>query len=102
MTDSHYLPAPEEHSARERRKAREIRQSQWWKNRVGEGTCHYCRRHCAPRELTMDHIVPIIRGGRSVRSNVVPCCGECNASKQSLLPIEWDQFLRRLHGEGED
>lgn len=98
MTDSYYVPAPEEHISRERGRARELRQSQWWKNRLGEGTCHYCHRRFAPRDLTMDHLVPVVRGGRSVKSNVVPCCGECNASKQSLLPVEWEEHLRRLQG----
>ncbi len=44
----------------------------------------------------MDHIVPIIRGGRSVRSNVVPACRECNAKKKYLLPVEWEEYLERL------
>ena len=29
---------------RERRKAREIRESQWWKRRLAKGICHYCNR----------------------------------------------------------
>ena len=100
MSEAYYSPAPEEHLARERHRARELRRSQWWKNRVGQGTCHYCGRRFPPAELTMDHIVPIARGGRSTRSNVVPCCRECNASKQSLLPVEWEAYLRRLRGDG--
>ena len=95
MDSPSYTPAPEEHLVRERRKARELRSSQWWKNRIGEGICHYCRRRFPPGELTMDHIVPIVRGGRSVRSNVVPCCRECNAGKQGMVPVEWEEHLRR-------
>ena len=44
----------------------------------------------------MDHVVPIARGGRSAKSNVVPCCAECNAGKQSLVPVEWEEYLSRL------
>jgi 5-methylcytosine-specific restriction endonuclease McrA len=40
--------------------------------------------------------VPLIRGGRSVRGNVVPACKECNNTKKSLLPWEWDAYLERL------
>ncbi len=47
----------------------------------------------------MDHLVPLIRGGRSVRSNVVPCCRECNANKKYLLPLEWEEHLARLGSE---
>jgi 5-methylcytosine-specific restriction protein A len=81
---------------RERRKARELRQSQWWKRRLAKGLCHYCGRAVAPAELTMDHIVPIARGGRSTKGNVVPACKECNNRKQLLLPMEWDAYLHAL------
>ena len=78
---------------RERQKARELRQSQWWKRRVAKGICYYCGRPTPPKDLTMDHIVPIARGGKSTKSNVVPCCKECNTAKEQLLPMEWDAYL---------
>ena len=81
---------------KERRKARELRKSQWWKRRLARGTCHYCGRRTSPRELTMDHIVPIARGGRSTRGNVVPACKDCNNKKKQLLPMEWDSYLNKL------
>lgn len=86
---------------RERARARELRQSQWWKRRVATGICYYCRRHIGPRALTMDHLVPLGRGGRSIRGNVVPACKACNTRKQSRLPIEWAEYLRRLDTAGE-
>lgn len=79
---------------REKAKAREIRNSQWWKRRLAKGTCFYCGVRKAPGELTMDHIVPISRGGRSTKGNLVPCCKECNNRKQHLLPMEWDEYLK--------
>ncbi len=36
----------------------------------------------------MDHIVPVVRGGKSVRGNVVPCCKTCNNEKKYLTPAE--------------
>ena len=95
----YYTPAPEEHIAREKSKARELRRSQWWKRQLAAGTCHYCGRSAQLRELTMDHVVPIVRGGRSTRSNVVPCCKECNTNKSTLVPVEWQEYLDRLNGE---
>jgi 5-methylcytosine-specific restriction endonuclease McrA len=86
----------EDHVRREKAKARELRQSQWWKNLRGRGACHYCRRRVPARELTMDHIVPLIRGGTSSRSNVVPCCKDCNSRKKHLLPVEWQEYLDDL------
>ncbi len=81
---------------RERARAREIRQSPWWKRKIARGRCHYCGRAFPPAQLTMDHIVPIARGGKSTRGNLVPCCKECNTSKKQLLPFEWEQYLERL------
>ncbi|MDY0311104.1 MAG: HNH endonuclease [Desulfobacterales bacterium] len=78
---------------RERAKARELRQSQWWKRRLAKGICHWCGRSFAASELTMDHIVPMARGGLSTKGNVVPCCKECNNQKKQLLPMEWEAYL---------
>ncbi len=80
--------------ARERRKARELRQSQWWKRRCAKGRCYYCGRPTPAGELTMDHIVPVARGGKSTKGNVVPACKRCNNRKKQLLPIEWQEYLR--------
>jgi 5-methylcytosine-specific restriction endonuclease McrA len=81
---------------RERRRAKELRDTQWWKRRLSKGRCYYCRRPTPPKELTMDHIVPISRGGKSTKGNVVPCCKECNNAKKQLLPIEWETYLKKF------
>jgi 5-methylcytosine-specific restriction protein A len=79
--------------AREKARARVLRQSSWWKRRVSTGLCHYCRRQVGARALTADHVVPLIRGGRSIRANLVPSCKDCNSKKQSLLPWEWEAYV---------
>lgn len=81
---------------RERDKSRALRQSQWWKRKLAAGVCHYCDCQVGARQLTMDHVVPLVRGGRSTRGNVVPACKTCNTKKQLLLPVEWEEYLRRL------
>ncbi|MCP3677525.1 MAG: HNH endonuclease [Deltaproteobacteria bacterium] len=86
----------EEEIKRERARARELRQSQWWKNRRGKGICHYCHQAFPPSELTMDHIVPVIRGGKSRKGNIVPCCKECNNRKKHMVPSEWEEYLESL------
>ena len=78
----------DEHVRREREKARALRASAWWKAQLARGVCHYCGRSVPPGELTMDHVVPVVRGGRSERGNVVPCCRACNAAKGCLTPAE--------------
>lgn len=87
---------------KEKRKARELRKTQWWKRKRSEGKCYYCGRKAASSELTMDHIVPIIRGGKTVKNNVVTACKECNNKKRYLLPIEWGEYLEKLREEKQD
>jgi 5-methylcytosine-specific restriction enzyme A len=81
---------------REKARARQLRQSAWWKRRIAIGACHYCGRVVGARALTMDHIVPLIRGGRSVRANLAACCKDCNSKKQWLLPWEWEAYVQEL------
>lgn len=78
----------------EKQKARELRQTRWWKEKISKGVCEYCGKSFAPAELTMDHVVPIVRGGKTVKNNVVPACKECNNKKKYLLPMEWDEYLK--------
>lgn len=95
------IEVSEQEIKREREKARELRQSQWWRNRIAKGSCYYCGGRFAADQLSMDHIVPIIRGGKSTRGNVVPACKECNNRKKHLLPIEWEEYLQSLQMKGE-
>lgn len=99
--DFFFPQATDEEIAREKAKARELRQTQWWKRRRSSGLCHYCGARFPPRDLTLDHVVPLVRGGKTTRSNVVPACRDCNAQKKYLLPLEWEAHLRRLRGEEE-
>lgn len=99
MTDDRSFPLEEDAFRRERRKARDLRQSQWWKRRCAKGRCHYCGHPTPARELTMDHVVPLVRGGRSTPGNVVPACKDCNNRKKSLLPMEWETYVERLRND---
>jgi len=81
---------------REKARARALRQTTWWRRRIATGLCHYCRRAVGPKALTLDHVVPLVRGGRSVRANMVPACKDCNNKKQSLLAWEWQAYLDTL------
>jgi 5-methylcytosine-specific restriction endonuclease McrA len=78
----------EEEVRRERRKARELRASQWWKRKRSSGVCHHCGGKFPPANLTMDHLVPIIRGGKSTKGNVVASCKRCNSERKHRLPFE--------------
>lgn len=94
--DPFVIEVSEEEIRRERAKAKELRATRWWKEKLSRGTCHYCGGQFKPADLTMDHVVPIIRGGHSTRGNLVAACKDCNNKKKYLLPIEWEEFLARL------
>ena len=81
---------------KEREKARKLRSSQWWKRKRSLGICHYCKQRFPPGELTMDHIIPLSRGGRTEKFNVAVCCKACNTKKKMLLPSEWDEYMQSL------
>jgi hypothetical protein len=92
--------------ATEKNRARDLRGSQWWKRRCAKGVCHWCAQPVPARELTMDHIVPLARGGKTTKSNVVPACKTCNTKKKQLLPMEWEAYVQSLRshekGEGDE
>lgn len=76
------------HISREKKKAAELRKTNWWKSIIQNGKCHYCKNSFQPEEITMDHIVPLSRGGKSIKGNIVPCCKDCNNKKKYLTPVE--------------
>ena len=90
------IDVDEEQIRKERQKARELRKQNWWKNRIAKGVCHYCGKSVPQKELTLDHVVPVARGGRTTKGNCVPACKDCNNQKKNLLPIEWEDYLQRL------
>ncbi|QDK38729.1 HNH endonuclease [Bdellovibrio sp. NC01] len=79
--DYFFSAAPAAHQKKEKAKARELRMSQWWKQEVGKGVCYHCGNRFKPAELTMDHLIPIARGGKSTKNNCVPSCKDCNSKK---------------------
>ncbi len=84
------------HIRREKEKARRLRRTHWWNNRIEKGVCHYCGRQVGRDHLTMDHVVPLARGGLSKKGNLVPACKACNNKKKYLLPVEWEEYLESL------
>jgi 5-methylcytosine-specific restriction endonuclease McrA len=97
--DYFIVEVSEQEIQKEKEKARALRRTQWWNNRIAKGFCHWCGGHFPSAELSLDHIVPLVRGGKSTRGNVVPACKECNSRKKYLLPIEWEEYLESVKNE---
>ncbi|MEF9995780.1 MAG: HNH endonuclease [Burkholderiaceae bacterium] len=50
--------------------------------------CGYCGALCDERELTVEHIQPVSRGGHHEWANVVTACRSCNSRKGNRTPEE--------------
>lgn len=53
-----------------------------------KNTCQYCGVVFNPKVLTLDHILPISKGGKSTWENLVTCCTTCNRKKADFLLSE--------------
>jgi hypothetical protein len=83
---------PNEWTVRTRRRYRErvtpgltVRELRELRDRWTGSPCAYCS---AP-STTIDHVLPISRGGTNYIGNLVPCCKPCNSSKCDLTLTEW-------------
>jgi hypothetical protein len=56
-------------------------------------TCQYCGSN---RELTVDHVLPSSRGGKSSWANLVTACKRCNSRKGDFTPEEAGMPLFRI------
>lgn len=45
--------------------------------------------YCPSLATTVDHVLPLVRGGTNHEGNLAPCCRRCNSSKGGLTVAEW-------------
>ena len=57
--------------------------------------CQYCGEKKAMRELNYDHVIPRVRGGKTVWENIVTSCYACNDRKGCRTPDEAGMKLLR-------
>jgi len=86
--ESIFAGVSDEEIQKERRKAKELKATPWWKKKKSQGVCHYCGKKFPPEELTMDHLVPLSKGGKSIKANLVPSCKSCNSAKKNNYAFE--------------
>ena len=64
-----------------------------WVYQRDQFTCQFCRRRFAPADLTIDHLVPLDRGGLDEITNYASCCRPCNQKKANA---SLEQFAESL------
>ena len=85
-------------SAKERKRRAKMKANQNFKiskkqlKKLYLGPCYYCK---VDEKMTLDHVVPIDRGGSHSIGNLVPACGNCNFSKGKKLLMEWKLYQMR-------
>lgn len=58
--------------------------------------CQYCGRRFPTAELSLDHVVPLSRGGKTDWDNVVCACLKCNVRKGNRTPDEAGMVLVKV------
>ena len=78
--------------------------------------CYYCKRPIEGRHVTLDHVVPVVSGGKTHKDNVVFACKICNTFKggmsyqtfkqiliwapiHPLVPLDDPELAKRYHRE---
>lgn len=59
-------------------------------------TCRYCAEPLSLKTISLDHMIPITRGGGNAPANVQFICRRCNTRKGALTHEEYNQLLSFL------
>ena len=59
---------------------------------IYKSECVYCGSN---QKITLDHVIPIKRGGTHSLGNLVPACQSCNSSKGTKTITEWKKAKRK-------
>lgn len=51
-------------------------------------SCQYCHKRFPASDLTLDHVIPVSRGGKTTWDNIVTACKKCNRRKGGRTPKE--------------
>jgi 5-methylcytosine-specific restriction endonuclease McrA len=57
--------------------------------------CQYCGHKFGKSHLTLDHVIPIVQGGRKGWENIVTACKPCNQHKGGRTPAQANMHLVR-------
>jgi hypothetical protein len=59
-------------------------------------TCHICSKPIHYTDFSIDHIIPISRGGTQDLDNLLPAHKVCNSQKSNKLPIKGGNYDQKV------
>lgn len=68
-----------------------------WKELYSANNCYYCGKKIEGRDKTVDHKIPISKGGTNARENLVMCCQSCNSHKNNRTESEYYEWRNNHH-----
>ena len=78
------------HNAHKRGATGDINAEEWLNKLRKHGQhCHYCGKPLTLKAVSVDHTIPLSRGGLHVIDNVEPVCQSCNHHKHARTPEEF-------------
>ena len=83
-----FIPTDDKFIKQEREKARQLKQTRWWRDKLKKRLCYHCGGIFKTTELSMDHLTPLARGGKTGKNNVVVSCKRCNQDKSFKTLVE--------------
>jgi len=60
----------------------------------GTENCYYCNRATPDDERTLEHVIPLSRGGLHSVYNIEMACINCNSGKQHKTIEEWEEYKK--------
>lgn len=63
-----------------------------------QGHCAYCGCALEYKDMQVDHIVPLKRGGPDDIKNMLPSCRSCNHYKATMTAEEYKRYVEGIPG----
>jgi len=61
-----------------------------------KGKCEYCGVKLTRTNLSVDHKIPLSRGGDTTETNLAYCCSKCNNAKGEMTHVEYHGLINLI------
>lgn len=61
-----------------------------------DGRCAYCGCEIDMRDMQVDHVIPLRKGGEDSLDNMLPACRSCNHYKSTLTVEQFRHMIEKM------